>query len=97
MISVHGIPKRILSDRGSEFVNRGVKSLCSNWGVEKIETSPHNSKGNGHVERYHRWVNSSMTALQVKFGPNWDEYVDACCFAYRVSVNESTGFSPFLL
>lgn len=97
LLCVHGMPKRILSDRGREFLNAGITHMCEKWGVERIVTSPRNSTGNAHVERFHRWMNASMTMLQSKFGKEWDQYVNAACFAYRVSNNNATGYSPFQL
>jgi hypothetical protein len=69
--------------------------MCAHWEIGRITTSARDSKVNGHVERLHRTLNSSMTMLMAKFGPEWDTYVDACLWAYRISVNETTGLSPF--
>jgi len=98
LICVFGIPESILTDQGTEFVNHGLKSMCRTFGIRKIRCSPHsNSKGNGHIERFHRFVNSSMYALQISLGPKWSGYTHAVCFAYNLVANESTGFSPHYL
>ena len=97
LLCIHGTPKKILTDRGTEFVNAGLKSMCETWSIQKMTSSPRQKQGNGHVERAIRWLNSSMTTLQSKFGPQWDRYLDAAAFAYRVSVCDSTGFSPYEL
>jgi hypothetical protein len=97
VFAVHACFVRILTDCGTEFVNAGLKSFCETWGIHKLKSSPRHKEGNAHVERYIRWVNSAMTGLQIKFGNEWHNYIDACVFAYRVSQNESTGYSPFEL
>ena len=38
-----------------------------------------------------------MTILYDKKAPNWDEYLPAILFSYRVSVNDATGQSPYFL
>jgi exodeoxyribonuclease III len=98
LICVVGIPESILTDQGTEFINQGLKSMYRTFGIRKIDCSPNsNSKGNGHVERFHRFVNSSMYSLQISLGPKWSDYVHAVCFAYNMVANEATGFSPHYL
>ena len=96
LICQHGTPTRIYSDRGTEFINAGLKSMCKRWGIHKIETTGWQPQANP-VERTHRWINSGMTTLYATFGAEWDRYVDAIIFAHNISENESTGFSPFQL
>ena len=97
LICHHGIPTRILSDRGQDMVSNGVKALCQKWGIAKIETTGYNSTANSHIERFHRYLNASMTILYDKHTNNWDMYLPAILFSYRVTINDSTGFSPAFL
>ena len=98
LICVFGLPETILTDQGTEFVNNGIKSMCRTFKIRKIVCSPNsNSKGNGHIERFHRFVNSSMYALQIEYGSDWSDYVHAVCFAFNMVANASTGFSPHYL
>ena len=98
LICVFGVPESILTDQGREFCNQGLTSMCRQFDIRKIKCSPHsNSKGNGHIERWHRLVNSSMYALQLTHGAKWSHYVHAVAFAYNLVANEATGFSPYML
>ena len=96
LLTQHGRPVRILSDRGRELIGKAVALLCKRWGVAKIQTSGYQPQSNP-VERFHRYLNSAMTALQGEFGLDWDTFVDAALFTYRCSVNEVTGFTPFFM
>ena len=96
LLAVHGCPLRILSDRGSQLVSAAVKYMCKRWGIRKVETTGYQPQSNP-VERFHRYLNSAMTALHGNFGLDWDRYVDAAVFTYRVSINDATGYSPFFL
>ena len=96
LLAVHGCPLRILSDRGSQLISAAVKYMCKRWGIRKIETTGYQPQSNP-VERFHRYLNSAMTALHGDFGLDWDRYVDAAVFTYRVSLNDATGYSPFFL
>ena len=96
LLSVHGCPTKILTDRGTNLISKAVKELCENWTINKISTTG-NQPQSVPVERFHRYLNHSMTMLHGRFGIQWDEYIDAALFVYRVSVNDTTGYSPFYL
>lgn len=91
-----GKPKRIHSDEGREFVNTALKALFSKWGIIQTSTGGYQPQANP-VERFHRFLNSSMTILQKKFGAAWPEYLQAAVFAYNASTNDATGFTPYEL
>ena len=97
LVSEYGPPKRILSDQGKELISKSMNQLCDRWGIKKVNTGGYNSKGNAACERLHRYLNSAMTIRYDKKAPNWDEYLPAILFSYRVSVNDATGQSPYFL
>ena len=97
LICEHGIPRRILSDRGQELISEVLKILYEKWGVRRVATGGYNPQANGVCERFHRYLNASMTQLYDKKSPNWDNCVPAAVFAYRVSDNDTTGYSPYFL
>ena len=96
-IAEHGIPEKVLSDQGKEFINEGMSILCNRWGIKQVVTGGYNPQANGACERYHRWMNTAMTQLYDRKSLDWDSYLPAISFAYRVSENDSTGYSPFFL
>ena len=88
-----GKPKRIHSDEGREFCNAALEGLYKKWGITHTSTGGHQPQANP-VERFHRFLNGSMTSLSSKFGIEWPEYLPAAVFAYNASTNDSTGFTP---
>jgi transposase InsO family protein len=98
LISVHGSPEKIVSDQGKEFISKGMEELCKRWGIRKVTTGGYNPTGNAACERFHKYLNASMTILRSKNDPSdWDTYLQAVLFSYRVSVNDATGYSPYYL
>ena len=93
---VHGLPATVRSDEGKEFVNAALTSLYRRWGIEPITTGGYRPWANP-VERYHRYLNSSMTVLSTTFGEDWTRYLQAAVFSYNSSVCRSTGYSPYYL
>ena len=42
-----GVPLRLLSDQGSQFVGKVVSRLCENLNIEAIQSTPYHPEGNG--------------------------------------------------
>ena len=70
--------------------------ICSVMGVQKVNTTAYHPQTDGLVERFNRTV-VDMLSKTVKPGVEWDERLPYVLFAYRISVQSSTGESPFFL
>jgi transposase InsO family protein len=55
-VSLFGAPFEILSDKGSQYVNELIKTLCILIGTKKIETVAYSKEENGIVERANKEV-----------------------------------------
>jgi hypothetical protein len=95
MICQHGCPKRFLTDIDGAFTSGLAKDLAKRMGILKVETTRWHPAGNGVLERWHRYMNATLTQFINKKKNNWDDCIDAVLFAYRISVQESTQVSPF--
>jgi hypothetical protein len=91
-----GVSKRLLSDEASNFLAPAVVHLCERFQIDKISTGAYCQHANP-VERFHRVLNSTMTAMTTKFGRLWSRFLQAATFVYNCSTNESTGYSPYYL
>ena len=65
VIGYFGCPRKILSDRGTEFMGRIWDKLMNLLGVQHVLTSPYYPQGNGIVERSHRTIHNMLRALLV--------------------------------
>jgi exodeoxyribonuclease III len=97
LVTVFGPPKLLLSDMEKSFVSAVVKQMYSKMGVSKIATTGYQPTGNGAVERFHRWLNCTLTMFVNSRKDDWDENIDSILFAYRTSVCGPTGHTPFEL
>ena len=50
---------------------------------------------NGLDKRTNQTLVHALTKLTI-FHDEWDEFLDAALYAYRIGVQDSTRFSPFL-
>ena len=97
VVSRHGVPEELLSDRGPNFLSELIQEICNLLGVKKINTSGYHPQCDGLVEKF----NSTLIGMIAKSVENrandWDRHLPYLLFSYRVSVQDSTKESPFFL
>ena len=94
---VHGMPLQLLTDQGPNFESQLFKEICRALSIDKIRTTAYRPSTNGNVERLHGTLNSILAKWVSDNHRDWDDKLPAVAFAYRTSVQESTGFTPFFL
>ena len=92
-----GMPLVIHSDQGREFENGLMKSLCTLLGCTKTRTAPYHPESDGMIERFNRTCLMMLSMFVNDRRDNWNELLSFVMHAYRTSVHESTGYSPFRL
>ena len=92
-----GIPKTVLSDRGSQFVSDVMKETMKLMGIEQRFTTPYHPETNGLTERVNGVIKNLLKKVAAEKPSQWDRFVPAVLFAYREIPQETTGFSPFEL
>ena len=92
-----GIPREILSDRGTQFTSQLMAELHRLLGVKPIFTTPFHPSGNGRVERFHGTLKSALRKLCADKPREWHRYLIPTLFALREIPSDRTGFSPFEL
>ena len=92
-----GMPSVIHSDQGREFDNKIMQELCLLGGAHKTRTTPYHPKSDGMVEGFNRTLLMMLAMFAGKNRDDWDDLLPAVMMAYRSSVHESTGFSPYRL
>ena len=92
-----GMPLVIHSDQGREFENGLMKSLCDLLGCVKTRTAPYHPESDGMVERFNRTCLMMLSMFVNDRRDNWHELLPFVMHAYRTSVHESTGYSPYRL
>lgn len=68
VVSYFGVPERVLSDNGTEFVSQIWTSLGNLLGYRPIHASPYHPQGNGMVERLNRSCTNVLRATLLKRG-----------------------------
>ena len=97
MFSRLGIPKQILTDRGSQFMSGVMREVSRLLSIQPLATTPYHAMCNGLVERYNGVLKSSLKKMCEERPRDWDRYISPLLFAYRETPQSSTTFSPFEL
>ena len=74
-----------------------MQELCLLGGSHKTRTTPYHPESDGIVERFNRTLLMMLAMFAGKNRDDWDDLLPAVMMAYRSSVHESTGFSPYRL
>ena len=62
VIPYFGTPRRLLSDRGREFISPIWTKLLRSLGIQQVLTSPYHPEGNAINERSHKTLNNMLCA-----------------------------------
>ena len=92
-----GMPSVIHSDQGREFENKVMHELCILGGSHKTKTTPYHLESDRLVERFNRTLLMMLAMFAGEHKEDWDDLLPPVMMAYRSSVHESTGFSPYRL
>ena len=90
-----GMPSVIHSDQGWEFENKVMHELCILGGSHKTKTTPYHPESDGLVERFNRTLLMMLAMFTDEHKDDWDDLLPPVMMAYRSSVHESMGFSPY--
>ena len=95
-ICIFGCPRVILSDQAMNFVSSLMRDLYKLFGVYKIRTTGYHPMSNGITERFNATLISTIKMyLDSKKGQrDWDAHLDEACYAYNLTPNPTTKFSP---
>ena len=97
VICRHGVPRTILTDRGSNFQSALFKEVCRIMGSKKLNTTSYRPQCDGLIEHLNDSLATILSMYISRDQTNWDEVLPYALFSYRVSTSEVTGDSPFFL
>lgn len=95
IICRHGAPRKLISDKGKNFLSEIVTETCTLMKIKKLNTTAYHPQTDGLTERFNRTLIKMLTSFTNSHGEDWDVWLQLVLFAYRTSVQTSTQFTPF--
>ena len=92
-----GIPKRVLSDNGTPFVNSHVRQLLASYGIDHAKSTPYYPKGNGQAEATNKTLLKVLSRMVHDNHKEWHDKLPLALWAYRTSKRSPTQATPFSL
>ncbi|CAJ0945012.1 unnamed protein product [Ranitomeya imitator] len=94
---LHGMPDKIVSDRGPQFASRFWRELCRLLSIELNLSSAYHPETNGLVERTNQTLVTYLQHFVSARQDDWASLLPWAEFALNNAVADSTGQTPFLL
>lgn len=92
----YGAVGEVVTDNKPEFKEVFTR-LMKRYNLPQIKISSYNSKANGVVERGHFIIRESILKTCKGDVSKWPDYVHHAFFTDRITISQSTGFSPYYL
>jgi hypothetical protein len=95
ILSLHGVPKTIVSDWGSQFVSKFWEDLHKSLGTKLLHSSAYHPQTSGQTERVNQILEDMLPACVLEFPQKWDDCLPLAEFSYNNSYQESIKMAPF--
>src|SRR3954466_2675563 len=95
IVSLHGVPLEINSDRGSLFTSRFWGIFQNSMGTHLSFSTTFHPQSSGQVERVNQILEDMLRSCVISFGKNWEKSLPFAEFAYNNSFQSSLNMAPF--
>jgi transposase InsO family protein len=95
IVCLHGVPKKIVSDRGTQFTSRFWKRLHESMDTKLNFSSAYHPQTDGQTERTNQVLEDMLRACALKHGRSWDKSLPYAEFSYNNSYQASLKMAPF--
>jgi transposase InsO family protein len=94
-ICLHGVPKKIMSDRGSQFTSMFWEKLHESMDTKLNFSSAYHPQTDGQIERTNQILEDMLRACALKYGKSWDKSLPYAEFSYNNCYQASIEMAPF--
>jgi hypothetical protein len=95
IVSLHGVPKKIVSDRGTQFTSHYWQKLHESLGAKLNFSTAYHPQTDGQNERTNQILEDMLRACALQYGSSWDKSLPYAEFSYNNSYQKSLQMAPF--
>ena len=92
---LHGLPERIVSDRGTQFNTKFMNQLYKLLDINASYSTAYHPESDGQTERVNQSVEDYLRMFVTYRQDDWVSLLPMAEFRYNNLINQSTGVSPF--
>ena len=94
---LHGIPRKVVSDRGLQFVAEFTRELYHILRIKIVATTAYHPQGDGQTERVNQELEQYLQIFINQRQDDWTDLLPLAEFQYNNHVHSSTQQPPFFL
>ena len=94
---LHGIPRKILSDRGLQFTSKFMKELTKVLGMKRQLSTAYHLQTDGQTERINQEIGMFLQHYVNYQQDDWMNWLATAEFQYNDKKHAATGKTPFEL
>jgi transposase InsO family protein len=95
IICLHGVPKKIVSDRGTQFTLRFWERLHEILDTQLCFSSTYHPQMDCQIERVNQILKDMLRACALQYRKSWDKSLSYAEFSYNNSYQECLKMAPF--
>jgi len=95
IVRLHGMPKKIISDRGSVFTGRFWTSFQEALGTQLNFSTAYHPETDGQTERTNQTLEDMLCMYVMDQQKHWEEFLPLVEFAYNNSYQSTIKMAPF--
>jgi transposase InsO family protein len=95
IVCLHGVPKSIVSDRGTQFTSHFWRQLHESLGTRLEFSTAFHPQTAGQTERVNQILKDMLRGCALDYGSRWDENLPYSEFSYNNSHQDSIEMAPF--
>jgi hypothetical protein len=95
IMCLHGVPKKIVLDRGSQFTSKFWEKLHESMDTKLNFSSAYHPQTDGQTERTNQIFEDMLRACALKYGKSWDKSLPYAEFSYNNSYQASIKMAPY--
>uniref|UniRef100_A0A803MDQ2 Integrase catalytic domain-containing protein n=1 Tax=Chenopodium quinoa TaxID=63459 RepID=A0A803MDQ2_CHEQI len=97
IIHRYGVPRYIITDNDTPFVNKLMTSLCDKFKFTQRKSSMYNAPANGLAEAFNKTLCNLLSKITKKQKRDWHERLGEALWAYRTTYKTPTQATPYAL
>ena len=94
VVSRYGMPRRVITDHGSNFASRLAQVVMEKSGVRLTTSTAEHHEAVGLVERFHRTLLNMTRAADDTGGKHWADHLPFLLMSYRATTHRVTQMTP---
>jgi transposase InsO family protein len=97
MFPWYGVPRIIISDEGSHFIDQTFRKALSEVGVDHRIATPYHPQMSSQAETSKKQIKNILQKTVNQMGKSWRSKLSEALWAYRTAYEMTIGMTPYQL